>query len=120
MADTTLIQRSLSNTTVVIDPGKLLDNSNAHEMVDTISRAQAMGYRFLIIDMHQLEFISSAGVGSILGSIETSRETGGDIILCNVSESIRAILDVLDLTDFLTIASSLKHAAEGCLNQERQ
>ena len=118
MTDATLTQKSLSGTTIVLDPGKLLDNNNAHDMVDTISRALAMGYKYLIIDMHQLEFISSAGVGSILGSVEASREAGGDIILCNVSESIRAILDVLDLTDFLTIAASVNEAARGCLNQE--
>lgn len=118
MTDTTLTQKSLSSSTLVINPGRLLDNSNAHEMVDTISRAQAMGYKYLIIDMHQLEFISSAGVGSILGSIETSREAGGDIVLCNVSESIRAVLDVLDLTDFLTIAVSVDEAAREYASKE--
>ena len=68
-----------------------------------ITAAQAYGYRYVIIDMAQLEFISSAGVGSLLGTVGESRSAGGDIILCNVSENIMDIFNVLDLADFFTI-----------------
>jgi anti-anti-sigma regulatory factor len=45
-------------------------------------------------------------VGSILGSVETSRAAGGDIILCNASEKIRHIFEILDLCDYLTIVET--------------
>ena len=61
--------KSINQSTTVINPGRQLDNSNAHEMLEAISAAQSGGYRFIIIDMSSLEFISSAGVGSILGSV---------------------------------------------------
>ncbi|MEW6413157.1 MAG: STAS domain-containing protein [Candidatus Zixiibacteriota bacterium] len=110
--DHNITQNVLSDDTIVINPGSVLDNNNAHHMVDIISRAQSMGYHFIMIDMSQLQFISSAGVGSILGAVETSRENGGDIVLCNVSESVLHILRVLDLTDFLTIRDDIDHAVE--------
>jgi anti-anti-sigma factor len=93
----------LAGDTLKICPGKVLDNSNAHCMVDTITDAQAEGFKFILIDMTELEFLSSAGVGSILGTIEISRETGGDIILCNVPEPVRHVLKALDIEEFLTI-----------------
>ena len=55
--------------------------------------------------MEGLEFLSSAGVGSMLGTVEVSREMGGDIVLCGPSEKIVHILEVLDLCDYLTILS---------------
>ncbi len=107
-----ITQTVLSDDTMVINPGSILDNNNAHHMVDIISRAQAMGYHFIMLDMLELQFISSAGVGSILGAVETSRENGGDIVLCNVSDTVLHILRVLDLTEFLTIRDDVDHAVE--------
>ncbi len=112
MSKKTIEQKVLSPETIILDPGESLDNNNAHIMVDAITGAQASGYKFIIIDMARLGFISSAGVGSILGTVEESREKGGDIILCNVSETIRQILDVLDLTDYLTIKNDENAAKE--------
>jgi anti-anti-sigma factor len=105
-------QKILSPEAIILNPGESLDNNNAHIMVDAIAKAQASGYKYIIIDMARLGFISSAGVGSILGTVEESREKGGDIILCNVSETIRQILTVLDLTDYLTIRINENAARE--------
>jgi anti-anti-sigma factor len=96
---------------LVLDPGKSLDNTNAHQMVEAIASAQAGGYRHIIVDMTHLEFLSSAGVGAILGTVETSREHGGDIILSGASTNITHVLKVLDLVDYLTIVGSETEAA---------
>ena len=107
-------QQAVGDEVVVIRPSQALDNTNAHEMVDLISTAQMAGCRYIIIDMADLEFLSSAGVGSILGTVETSREAGGDIILCDVSATIMHILQVLDLHEFLTIMNNRQEAGATC------
>jgi len=108
-------KETINDHTVLINPGKVIDNNNAHEMIDIISEAQGNGYNYIILDMSDMEFISSAGVGSILGTIETSREAGGDIIICNASENIIHIFDVLDLTDYLTVEKDRERALAVCL-----
>jgi len=108
------MKRVINDETIIIDSGKVLDNNNAHEMVDLISDVQEEGYKVIILNMKKLEFLSSAGVGSILGTIETSREAGGDIVLCNVSDSILHILKVLDLADYLTIKENEQKAISMC------
>jgi len=106
-----MIQKALKDDTILINPGKILDNSNAHEMVDSLAEVREKGYAYVVIDMAELEFLSSAGVGSILGNVEVFREAGGDVVLCNTSEEIRHVLQVLDLTDYLTIKENQKEAA---------
>jgi len=98
-----ITQEIMDETTIMLNPGNALDNDNAHEMATALSDAQDGGYKFVVIDMNSLEFLSSAGVGSILGLVEMSRENGGDIILQNPSEKILHILDVLDLREYLTV-----------------
>jgi anti-anti-sigma factor len=93
----------IDESSALINPGRALDNGNAHEMSEIIESSLADGYKYIIIDMKDMEFLSSAGVGSILGSIEASREAGGDIVLQNVPQRVLHILEILDLCDYLTI-----------------
>jgi len=99
---------------VLLNPGRVLDNNNAHEMVEVITKIQEAGYKYIIVDLGDLEFLSSAGVGSILGTIEISREVGGDIVLCNVRPTILHVLEVLDLADYLTVKADPQEAATVC------
>jgi stage II sporulation protein AA (anti-sigma F factor antagonist) len=97
--------KKLGTETIVLNPGKILDNTNAHEMTEAICGAQNAGFKNIVIDMKELDFLSSAGVGSILGTVEVSRDMGGDIVLCGPSDKIVHILEVLDLCDYLTMKS---------------
>lgn len=106
MQFTSLDGSAINDDTWVIAVGTALDNSNALEMLNAIRGAYEGGFRRIIIDMAKLEFLSSAGVGSILGSIEDIREQGGDIILCHLSPQIRHVFEVLDLADYFTMTES--------------
>ena len=97
-------------TSIVIQVGEILDNTNAHEMTEAFGAADAAGYRHVVLDMSEVCFISSTGVGCILSALGTFRDRGGDIILCNLRERIMHILQVLDLCDYLSIASDLDEA----------
>jgi stage II sporulation protein AA (anti-sigma F factor antagonist) len=107
-------QRTIDEHTTVINPGRKLDNSNAHEITEVINKAQTDGNRYIILDMSELEFLSSAGVGAILGTVGAARDMGGDIILCGLSQRIRHILEILDLCDYLTIRQSEDEARSYC------
>lgn len=104
----------LNENTAIIQTGKVLDNTNAHEMADTISDLKEQGYIFVILDVAELEFLSSAGVGSFLGLVENFREAGGDIVICNAWEKIIHILEILDLKEYLTIKTTEDEAKQLC------
>ena len=114
MTDWDISQSTMNDNTLVLTPGMMLDNNNAHDMVEAITKAQTKGFKFIVMDMRNLEFLSSAGVGSILGTIEASRDMGGDIILFNASSTIQHVLEALDLADFLTISSTEQEAVALC------
>ncbi len=107
-------EQALADHAFLIVLGYMLDNNNAEELVRAISQAQERNYKYIVVDCEHLEFLSSAGVGAILGTIETSRENQGDIILCNLSPTIAHVLHVLDLHDFLTITGNRQEALAIC------
>lgn len=114
MDDKTFKQFVLTDKVLIINPGRILDNNNAHLMAQHLSDAKSKGLKFVIMDMAELEFLSSAGVGSILGSIEDFRGINGDIILCNASSTILHVFKVLDLDNYLTIKLTQEEALSFC------
>lgn len=106
--------RVLRDDMVVVTPGNALDNDNACDMVDTLTGLQQQGVRYVIVDMCEMQLLSSAGIGSIIGTIEVFRQNGGDIVLCNVPDGIMHILTVLDLHEYLTIRKDEQTAIELC------
>ncbi len=57
----------------------------------------------ILLDCRQLNYISSAGLGAIMGLIETVRENGGDILLCSLQENVFAIFDTLGFTQLYRV-----------------
>ena len=107
----------IDEKTVMVNPGRVLDSNNASEMSDAIDAAVAERFRFIVLDMGDLEVISSAGVGSIIGSVDVLRAYGGDIILCNLKQTVHHIFDVLDLCDYLTIEATGEAALTYCASR---
>jgi anti-sigma B factor antagonist len=49
----------------------------------------------IIVNMDQLDYISSAGLGVIMGFIEEIREKNGDIKMSNLSTKVYRVFDLL-------------------------
>jgi anti-anti-sigma factor len=70
------------------------------------------GAQLLVIDMSQVEFLDSSGLGALVGALKTARQAGGDVKLVSVREQPRLILDLTRLERVLVIADSVQAALE--------
>ena len=114
MSDSSFDVNVLRDDARLIRTGSALDNSNADQFASLLTDLHGSDIRYIIIDMTNLEFLSSAGVGSILGTVELFRERKGDIVLTGVGEKILHVLNVLDLTEYLTLRSTTQEATVHC------
>jgi len=53
----------------------------------------------IIINCEELDYISSAGMGIIMGNLDEIKEKGGDIKLCSVNERVYEIFDLVGFTE---------------------
>lgn len=105
-----MLTTRMNDTTLLVRPASMLDNYSAPEMIEILSDALAGDVRFVVIDMEQVEFISSAGAGSLVGNVEAFRARGGDLIICNATATVLHVFEILDLKDYLTIRSNMSEA----------
>lgn len=58
-------------------------------------RVRGRDKRKIVLDFAKLDYISSAGLGVLMGLIEEIRSNGGDMRLANLPEKIFHVLDLL-------------------------
>lgn len=78
-----------------------LDTLTAPQLEEEL-KAEMGSLTALILELAQLEYISSAGLRVLL-SAQKTMNTRGSMVLRNVSEEIREIFEVTGFTDILTI-----------------
>jgi anti-anti-sigma factor len=91
---------------------------NAHTVRQFEAALEALvreGKYTILLDCHLLNYISSAGLGAIMGLIETVRENGGDILLCNLQKNVFEIFDTLGFTQLYRVFATEGEALQ-CLN----
>ena len=66
----------------------------------------------LLIDMSQVPFVDSAGLGALIGGIRRARESGGDVaVACNRPTLVR-LLHTTGFDRIVTVADTVEEAAE--------
>jgi anti-sigma B factor antagonist len=104
MADLSITVRQVGEVAVVLPTGFI----NAHTVreFEGVLEDLVGGGRFtILLNCKDLNYISSAGLGAIMGLIETVRENGGDILLSNLQENVFAIFDTLGFTQLYRVFS---------------
>lgn len=54
----------------------------------------------ILMQMPELTYISSAGIGCFIGVIKEIRTKGGDIRFANTNPEVRRVFNLLDMNDF--------------------
>ena len=114
MADSEFDIKTINDDSRLIQTGRVLDNSNADGLSSLLMELNSAEVKYVVIDMARLEFLSSTGIGSILGTVALIRERSGEVVLTNVPNNIMHILDIVDLTNYLTICQSTEEATARC------
>ncbi|MFI3171161.1 MAG: STAS domain-containing protein [Eubacteriales bacterium] len=95
------INKVLEGTKLSIDIEGRLDTSTAPSLEIEIKQ-NITGITELILDIEQLEYISSAGLRVLL-SAQKVMNTQGTMIIKNANETVLEVFEVTGFMDFLTI-----------------
>jgi anti-anti-sigma factor len=68
------------------------------------------GGRKIIVDMKDLEYIDSSGIGILINTAKLLRSKGGDIALLNVDDEINKILKVINFERFIKMFNEYHEA----------
>lgn len=104
--------RSADDATVLALVGRLTIGDAVSSLQQACADRIAGGERNLVLDMRQLEYVDSSGLGAIVTSLTTARSHGGTLRLANVPQRIQNLLDVSSLYMIFQIIELAEPAAD--------
>src|SRR3712207_4881193 len=78
-----------------------LDLLSAAEVKQRLASIVGEGNRRLIVDLDQVSFVDSSGLGALIGGLKAARQAGGDLRIARPPEQARVILDLTTLNRVL-------------------
>jgi anti-sigma B factor antagonist len=82
----------------------------ADQMKRTLTKLLDDGSRKLLVDLGQVGYVDSSGMGALVASLKHARTVGGDLRLCALQDDVRAIFEMTRLNRAVTIHGSRSEA----------
>lgn len=84
--------------------------SEAHQLLEQLEELSTQKVAVIILDLSEMDFICSMGLGAIISGHLKSRHHQGVIKLVNPQNSVMELLETTKLTKLFTIYSSIEQA----------
>jgi anti-anti-sigma factor len=78
----------------IIKPVGVLDGVKANELCQQVSELLASGNNLVMLDLADVNFIDSSGLGALIIALKMLRTAGGDLYLCSIAEPVRNLLSM--------------------------
>ena len=89
-----------------------IDTQTCAEMLLQMTAVLQQGIYHLIVDMGQVNYVSSAGWGVFVGEIKGIRENGGDLKLVQMTPEVYDVFEMLEFNRILDCYDSIEEAID--------
>jgi anti-sigma B factor antagonist len=96
----TITTREVSHVTIVDINGRITLGDETGLLRDTVRQLVAAGKKKIVLNLANVDYIDSSGVGELVGSFTTVRNAGGELKLLNLTKKVH---DVLHVTKLYTV-----------------
>ena len=103
---------TVGSTTVVVMEGKL-DTATAGDADTHIAGIVDGGATRVLIDFTRLDFISSAGLRTLLLAGKKLKKQGGVLCLCSLNETVKDVFDISGFSALFKVYADREEAISG-------
>ena len=102
----------LENNTSVIKLIGDIDVYSCSDLKDAITSQIDFGAKRIIIDMEDVYYIDSSGIGVFVSALGEFKKRNGKIGIVKITESVRKVFELTKITSFLPIYITVSEALE--------
>lgn len=105
-----ILKERLQNGVILITVKGFLDAYTYEEFEKAINEQfEENNYR-IVVDLSELQYISSAGAGVFIGAIGTAQENNGNIVILRPTPNVREVFELLGLSQIFTFKETREEA----------
>jgi anti-anti-sigma factor len=106
------ISQRTERDVVVVTPKGQVDSMVATSLDELLSNIIKGGAKRILIDMHELTYISSKGLKALVSGWRAARDSGGELALCAITPRVRNIVDMIGLNQVFSVYQSVGEAID--------
>lgn len=91
--------------------GKIMGGPESAEFHEELKKAVAAGQRKLVMDLGEVEWMNSSGLGLLISSLTTVRNSGGEMKLARATDKITSLLVITKLNSVFESLPTVEAAA---------
>lgn len=99
-----------ANGITIMRPVGRLDLLTAASVKRRLATALTDGYTRIVVDLADVTFLDSSGLGVLIGGLKATRLAGGDLRIARPTEQARVILELTTLDRILQPFADLEEA----------
>ena len=103
-------QEIKSNTLILRISGDLIGEDNGTRLVESVNESMSHKVMTCIIDISDLRYINSSGIGVLITILTKFRNKGGEVYLMKPSESVKKLLVITKLNAIFQIVQTEEEA----------
>lgn len=96
--------------------GDLIGEENGPRIVAELDGHNTVGNLNVIVDISEVRYINSSGIGVLITLLTKARNKGGELCLINPSESVQKLLIITKLQAIFKVYDSIAEAKEQMLS----
>jgi anti-anti-sigma factor len=105
-----IVEHITGEATVLTLKGRL-DSTSATDLKNKVKSCAKNGRIRLVIDMAEVDFVDSSGLGSLVACLRSVNKLGGDIRIAALQERVRAVFELIRLHHIFEIFAAVETAS---------
>lgn len=90
-----------------------LDHHTAETLRNQVSEhMERYDIRHIVLNLDELSFMDSSGLGVVLGRYKEIQQLGGEMIVCAISPAVKRLFDMSGLFKIIRLEQSEQHALQ--------
>jgi len=94
----------------VLGPRGRLEMASAPAFREQVKQLVESGVTRLVVDLGEVSFVDSSGLGAVIGGLKLARQAGGDLRVARANQQVLLVLDLTSLNRVLRPYSTVEEA----------
>lgn len=97
--------------------GEVLGEEQGPDLIELVNDIISKNVKNTVIDVSEVKYINSSGIGVLITTLTKFRNAGGDIVLLNPSDHVQKLLVMTKLNAIFNIEEDVAKAKDKLRNQ---
>lgn len=102
----------------VFNPSGILNTVSGNQLRRDVGDIISSGINIVLIDLQNVEFIDSSGLGALVATMQTVKAAGGKLFVCSANEQVKMLFKLTKMERIFKILLNPNELKNECVAED--